>query len=544
MNQGIDALSRRYWERRLDRDPVASLACAKAVEHIYPVSPEAAAADAAFGRSVLAQLDGAVPDALTEQERVTAEALRFDAQMLVDKEPFFWHEPLLGAHAQPFASIAPVFSTFAFQSDSDCDRYRSLLEDFARAIGALEEFAAQQMLRGLTMPAAAIDPAVRRLRSCASADAAAFLIPGLERLRAVKSASAAAIREASARAVEERIVPAFRRLAVCVDGAYRAAAREHAGCSRYENGDAFYAHLVRRVTTLDPQIDRMHVLGITELERIGEELDRVRADLRFAGGPAEFYRHLRTDVRFFASNAAEIGERLEMYVRRAMQRVPEYFGVLPAAPWRIEPLPESPACTKTFGHYRPPTPAAAYGTYFFSASRPRTRSLLSAGALVLRELAPGHHLQAALAQEHPDLPPLRRYSFSAALWEGYAEYAAELGFEMGVYAEPYERAGRLMQDALVSCRLVVDTGMNALGWTLDQAQQFMHAHTLLSAGEIARETLRYGCDLPARGVAYKAGEIAILQARERARSRYGALFDIRAFHDWLLGNGAVPLTVL
>jgi uncharacterized protein (DUF885 family) len=153
-------------------------------------------------------------------------------------------------------------------------------------------------------------------------------------------------------------------------------------------------------------------------------------------------------------------------------------------------------------------------------------------------------LQIALQRENGALPEFRRYTFMTAFCEGYAEYAAQLGFEMGMYEDPYDEAGRLMLDAMISTRLVVDTGMNALGWTLDQARRFMASQTLLSDREIASESLRYSCDLPAQSLAYKIGQTAILELREEARRRYGRFFDIRAFHDWLLGHGAVTLDAL
>lgn len=544
MNAAIDELGRRFWAYRLDTDVFACMQSGTPVSRVRPVTQEESASDAAFAREAARTLDAIDPQTLEEQDALNAALMRAAARDALDAERFYWHERRLGPYAEPFQWLAPVFTTFAFASLDDAGRYRSLLEDAANLANSLADFARGQAARGLAMPHVEIDAAIAQYSSYIAPEGSAYFIPSRERLLALPAQEARALRESAENAVRDRIRPALQRLVDELRGAYREAAASGVGIGQYEDGEAFYASLIRRNTSLELTADRIHVTGITELERIGEALERIRERVGFAGDAAAFHAHLRADPRFFAADANVMLAKLESYAARAAQAVPAFFGALPNAPWQIRPLPDALAQAQTFGYFQPPTAAEPFGTYFFNAAHPKTTSLISAGALILHELVPGHHLQLSLQMENEMLPAFRRYASNTAFCEGYADYAAQLGFEMGVYADAYEEAGRLMQDAFMSARLVVDTGMNVLGWSLEQARAFMAAQTMLSEKEIETETLRYSCDLPGQALAYKIGELAILQTRDRARERYGARFDIRAFHDWLLGNGAVPLEAL
>jgi uncharacterized protein (DUF885 family) len=193
----------------------------------------------------------------------------------------------------------------------------------------------------------------------------------------------------------------------------------------------------------------------------------------------------------------------------------------------------------TFGYYQGPTAAEPQGTYYFNGSTLSERSLLRAAALIAHELIPGHHFQIARQEENESLPLLRRETLLTAFGEGWGEYASWLGEEMGLYDDPYDRAGWLMNDAMLSARLVVDTGMNALGWSRQRAMDYMREHTMLSDTEIATETLRYAVDIPAQALAYKIGSLKIIELRKLAKD-----YDVREFHEWVIGSGALPLPLL
>jgi uncharacterized protein (DUF885 family) len=229
---------------------------------------------------------------------------------------------------------------------------------------------------------------------------------------------------------------------------------------------------------------------------------------------------------------------------RILPRLGDFFGRTPRAPSGVERLAPALEGSMTFGYYDPPNPSREKGLYYYNGSQLDQRSLLTSAALVAHELVPGHHFQIAIQRENHELPAYRQDNFTTAFIEGWGEYASDLAGQMGMYADPYDLAGRLMMDAHLSARLVVDTGMNALGWTRERASQYLAENTLLSEAEVATETLRYACDLPGQALAYKMGMRKLVELRERSRTALGPRFDIRAFHDLVLEGGSLPLDVL
>jgi uncharacterized protein (DUF885 family) len=338
--------------------------------------------------------------------------------------------------------------------------------------------------------------------------------------------------------------PDVRRLADHFDDAYARRAPDGVGMWQYPGGADAYRAFVREETTLDLTPEEIHGLGLREIARIGDELDAIRQELGVGGSLADFRRALKTDRRFYAQTPEEVAARLMGHVRRIEPHIPRFFATTPRAPYgvkRDDPAFESGA---TFGYYQAPTANEPSGFYVFNGSMLHERSLLTSAALVAHELVPGHHFQIARQEENEALPMIRRESFPNAFTEGWAEYAACLGLEMGYYDDPYDRAGRLMADAMLSARLVVDTGMNAFRWTRQRAGDYLREHTMLSDTESATETLRYAVDIPAQALAYKIGSAKMLELRALAQRELGPRFDVRAFHEWIIGSGALPLPLL
>jgi uncharacterized protein (DUF885 family) len=297
-------------------------------------------------------------------------------------------------------------------------------------------------------------------------------------------------------------------------------------------------------TTLDVTPEEVHKLGLAEVERLNRELDEVRAAVGFEGALAEFRRHLRGDPRFIPATPDEIGDRLLAAQKRIETRIPLFFRKTPAAPAGIRRLAPSLEGAMTYGFYQSPSASDPRGYYYYNGSSLADRSLLSTAALIYHELVPGHHFQKSLQQENAELPSFRREAGWTAYTEGWGEYASALAGEMGMYEDPYDRAGRIMMDAFLSARLVVDTGMNALGWSRARAIEYMKENTLESDAQIATETLRYSCDIPGQALAYKMGSATIRELRVKSERALGPGFDVRRFHDAVLGSGPMPLAVL
>jgi uncharacterized protein (DUF885 family) len=253
---------------------------------------------------------------------------------------------------------------------------------------------------------------------------------------------------------------------------------------------------------------------------------------------------LKNDPRFKPQKPEDIGDRLTYFHDLVKTKIDNYFSKKPKAPCGVKRLDAALEAAMTFGYYQEPTPLEPRGTYFYNASQLAERSLLDSAALILHELTPGHHFQIVLQDENQGLPAFRRENNHGAFSEGWAQYAAQLGLEMGIYENPYDRCGVIMQDMMMAVRLVVDTGMNYFGWSRDKAAAFMKENTILSAAEIATETLRFSVDIPGQALSYKIGDLTLERLRKKVEQALGDKFDIRAFHDVLLGSGSLPFVVL
>ena len=270
-------------------------------------------------------------------------------------------------------------------------------------------------------------------------------------------------------------------------------------------------------------------------------MQSIRAELGFEGDGAAFLARLNADPRWRAATVEGVQGVFQRYIDRLKPHFGLYFGSAPRAEHSIQPLPEALQGSMTFGYYDAPRPARPKGLYLFNPRNLTHQSLFNVGALTYHELVPGHHLHLCTQNESDSLHPFHRFSFVNAYNEGWAEYAATLAGEMGMYEEPEERYGRLVMDAFLSCRLVVDTGMNALGWSLERTRDYLRRHSGMAEAEILSESLRYSCDLPAQALAYKLGDVEIMEMRESMRAALGGRFRVKDFHAAVLGTGALPL---
>jgi uncharacterized protein (DUF885 family) len=300
---------------------------------------------------------------------------------------------------------------------------------------------------------------------------------------------------------------------------------------------------VRAETTTNLTPDQIHAIGLSEAARIRGEMDKVARDAGFAGREA-FIRELRTNPAYYARTPVELMAQAALVAKTNDGKLPGLFGRLPRLPYGIRAIPAETAEGTTTAYYSQGSPDTGLaGTYYVNTSKLDQRPYWELPALTSHEAVPGHHLQIALQQEL-DLPPFRRYfSFFTAFTEGWALYSESLGEEMGIYDTPAKKMGQLSYQAWRAARLVVDTGIHAKGWTKAQAVAFMRENTALSDANIDAEVNRY-ISWPAQALGYKIGELRIRALRARAEAALGPKFDLRRFHDVVLGQGSVPLDVL
>ena len=352
------------------------------------------------------------------------------------------------------------------------------------------------------------------------------------------------LRTAAVRAYTGRVAPAYRRLLDYVETRYLPRTRETIAARDLPDGEAWYAFSVRQMTTTRLTAQEIHDIGLREVKRIRGEMEAVMDRTDFDGTFQQFVGFLRTDERFFFDHAEDLLVAYRDICKRVDPELPRLFATLPRLPYGVVPVPSYAEKSQTTAYYEPGSPAAGRpGRFFANTYDLRARPRWEMEALALHEAVPGHHLQIALAQELPDMPDFRRHGFYTAYIEGWGLYAESLGPEMGFYEDPYAKFGQLTYEIWRAIRLVVDTGMHALGWSRQQAIDYFSDNAGKAEHDIVVEVDRY-IVWPAQALAYKIGELKIKELRARASAALGARFDLRLFHDEVLGAGALPLDVL
>lgn len=344
-------------------------------------------------------------------------------------------------------------------------------------------------------------------------------------------------------AIEEAVLPSYQKFLKFMEDEYIPVTRASIAIDAIPGGEEYYNYLVSYYTTLDIRPEEIHQIGLDEVERIRLEMEAIIEDVNFEGTFDEFLTFLRTDPQFYVDEPEELLKEAAYIAKRMDGQLPSLFKTLPRKPYGIEPVPDHLAPRYTGGRYSPSNSETDAGNYWVNTYNLTSRPLYTLEALTFHEAVPGHHLQIALSGELEDLPEIRRNAGVTAFVEGWALYSERLGLEEGFYTDPYSNFGRLTYEMWRACRLVVDTGMHALGWSRERAVEFMTQNTALSHHEISTEINRY-IAVPGQALAYKMGELKIRELREMAQEKLGEMFDIREFHDAVLLNGSVPLPIL
>ena len=371
-----------------------------------------------------------------------------------------------------------------------------------------------------------------------------FFEPFSELPESFSAADRERLRAAATEVIEETVLPAYRKLDEYFNDKYLPAARDSIGLSELPNGSAWYEFRARSYTTTRMTPDEIHRVGLEEVRRIRDEMQKVIEELEFDGSFQAFLEYLRTDPQFYFDTPEELYREYLATSKRLDPGLVKLFGKLPRMPYGVEPIPNSIAPDTTTAYYsRPAADGSRPGIYWVNLYKPEVRPKYEIEVLSVHEAVPGHHLQIALQQELEDIPMFRRFMGFTAFVEGWGLYSERLGYDMGLYQDPYSRFGQLTYDMWRAVRLVVDTGMHYKGWTRQQAIDFFKDNAAKTEHDIVNEIDRYIL-MPGQALAYKIGQLKILQLRERAEIHFGDRFDIRAFHDELLGAGALPLDLL
>lgn len=371
-----------------------------------------------------------------------------------------------------------------------------------------------------------------------------FYSPVLNFPESVPPPTREALRTAYATTIRDSITPAYRRLRRFLADEYLPAAREQVGISAMKGGPALYRRLIARETTLPLDPDEVHRLGLGEVARIQREMDGVRARMGFAGTLPAFFDHIRDDPRFHPRTRQELERGFAAIRETVSAQIPRFFAHVPKTPLVVQAYPAYREKYEPGGSYQPGSiDGSRPGVFYFNAYDLPSRFLTGMATLYLHEGSPGHHFQISLARENAALPSFQRFDGNNAFVEGWALYAETLGYEMGLYEDPMQHWGTLDDEMLRAMRLVVDTGLHAKNWSRDQAIDYMLANSGMGRTDATAEVERYIAN-PAQALSYKIGALTIQRLRRRAEAELGGKFDIRAFHDQVLGSGALPLPIL
>jgi prolyl oligopeptidase len=352
------------------------------------------------------------------------------------------------------------------------------------------------------------------------------------------------LKESAKEIIDEKIVPAYRDFSRYFDNTYLPASRDSIGASSLPNGNAFYEFRTRTFTTTSMTPDEIHRLGLNEVSRIRADMQLIIDELEFDGDFAEFLHFLRTDPQFYFDEPEELFDAYLAICKRIDPELVNLFGKLPRMPYGLRAIPDNIAPDTTTAYYsRPSADGTRAGYYYVNLYKPEVRPKYEMEVLSVHEAMPGHHLQIALQMELPDMPNFRRYSGFTAFVEGWGLYSESLGYDLGLYKDPYSKFGALTYEMWRAVRLVVDTGMHYKGWTRQQAIDFFKDNAAKTELDIVNEIDRY-IAWPGQALAYKIGQLKILELRGKAEQMLREDFEIRAFHDQLLGGGALPLEIL
>jgi uncharacterized protein (DUF885 family) len=530
----VRELSDQVWERILTRDPAAALRCGRPVDALPRGGPGELADNVSFAGTMLRKLAG--------MGGVQAAFLRDHLEQELAEEQRFWYRfPVTPYNALALSSYqSEIFATAEFHAASDVDRYLKLLEDYVAVVEQMGETMAGQRRRGIRLPAWAVPEATATVRG--HADASSELVVPAARLAGLAPGPAGRLADGVPRILQGRLAAAFQRLLADLAADERAAGDHTAGVDtgigQYPGGAECYAGLIRLHAGLDLSADEIHATGLAEVERITEA---IRDDLGITD-EAGYRAQLAADPAMYAQSPAEVERVFSAHIDRLLPVLPRYFSRLPAAPFRLRPL-EAALSGLTYGYYDAPgADGDDAGYYCYNVANLPERPLLQAASVIYHEGMPGHHLQIGLLMEDTALHPIRRVPTELRTFalngymEGWAEYAAGFCDEIGLYADPVDRYGRLSAERFQAARLVLDTGLNVLGWSRERAAAYLRVNGFMAEAEIDTELLRYAIDDPGQALAYHLGHWYLRKLRGGR--------DARQFHDAILAEGPLPLAIL
>ena len=517
-----------------------------ALSRLPDVTPAADAARAKALKTFQSRLAGIDAAGLSTEARLNRAFLAWTLDRQLQSLSFDEARMPFNSDGGFHQTLGYLAATTPIRSSADARAWLDRLNAIPAYYAANIANARRGVKSGFTQPRGTNDQVLARAREMAAAavEGDVLLTPFRDLPPAIPAAEQAALRAQALAVVRDKVRPAQRDFVAFLEKEYLPASRKSLAARSLPNGERYYRWLVADHTTTKMTPDEIHAAGLAEVARIRAEMDGVIAETGFKGNFKAFLAMLRSDPRFYAKSREDLLEKASRIAKRIDDKLPGWFGTLPRLTYGVRPVPEDIEANYTTGRYFTGSPAQGVaGGYMVNTAKLDQRPLYELPALTLHEAVPGHHLQIALGQELQGVPTFRREAGVTAFTEGWGLYAEKLGGEMGIYRDPYERFGRLSYEMWRACRLVADTGIHWKGWSLDQARACFTDNTALSPLNIEVELARY-VSWPGQALAYKVGEMKIVQLRSKAQAALGDRFDIRRFHDAVLLAGPLPLDLL
>jgi len=502
--------------------------------------------EAEFAKTKLAELDEISLDDLSETNSISAALLKF---VLRDKIAFFENEgylnPILsdaGFHASLPYMVRPLTNY------GQTNKYLNKLNDIPRALEEQLANVKEGLEKGVSQPKVIFKGYESSYNDHIVTDFkdSYFYSPFKNLPETLTDVQKDSVLKAAKVAIEKNVIPQFKLIKTFFEEEYLPNTRTSIGVSETPNGAAYYQDRINFYTTSEKYTaDDIHQIGLKEVARIKAKMEDIIKELNFKGSFSDFLKFLRTDEQFYAKTPKELLMIARDMAKRADEQLPRFFKTLPRKPYGVAPVPDAIAPKYTGGRYvETAANSTDPGYYWVNTYDLPSRTLYTLPSLTVHEAMPGHHLQEALNREMGDsIPQFRKNLYLSAYGEGWGLYTEFLAEEMGMYTTPYERFGQLTYEMWRACRLVVDTGIHAKGWTRDQVVDYMASNTALSLHEVNTETDRY-ISWPGQALSYKIGELKIREMRKNAETELGNKFDIREFHEIILEQGTVTLSIL
>ena len=543
----LNAVFHDYWEENLKNSPefASTLGDKRYNDKISDFSVKAFNENLARERKLMMRLAAIDPAGFTVQEKLSRDLLLRDFAEDQEAAQFKeWEMPIdqMGGIYTFFPLIVPQLS---FASTKDYEDWIARLHAMPTAFDQVIANMSLGMLDHRVPPKYLLQKALEQLKPMANqaAEDSPLALPVKKFPPSISAVEQARLNAETVDTIRKEVLPAYLKLERFLEQTYVPAGRSEPGISALPDGEKYYQFLIRRTTTTNLTAEQIHEIGVDEVKKDESEMLTIAQKLGFKDLKS-FQASIKTNPKMKATSREALLNAYRSYLDPMQARLPELFGRLPKAKFEVAAVPDYVETTSSGAYYEGPAPDGSRpGRIRVNTYKATDRNLYDVESTAYHEGLPGHHLQTSIAQELVDVPTFRNFEFYTAFSEGWGLYAERLGKDIGLYQDPYSDYGRLENDMLRAIRLVVDTGIHSQHWTRDQVVQYFHDHSAIDETDVQSETDRY-ISWPSQALAYKVGQLKILQLRDKAKGALGDKFDIRSFHDQVLDSGALPLDLL